>query len=116
MVIKSFNFETKERLGDCAPSYNRSWELDLTDGVYTLSVEGYSPEILEQSTRDIYYYLMRGKKKTLNVLESRGFKQWIYAQWQSGDVWGYAPYLSKLERDILVYGNAQWSELDAFGD
>jgi len=116
MVIKSFNFETKERVGDCSPSYNRSWELDLTDGVYTLTVDGYSPEILEQSTRDIYYYLMRGKKKTINVLESRGFKQWIYAQWQSGDVWGYAPYLSKLERDILVYGNAQFAELDSFGD
>ena len=97
MIIKSFDFETKERVGDCSPSYSRSWELDLTDGVYTLSIDGFSPE-------------------TLQVLESRHFKQWIYTQWQSGDVWGYAPYLSKLERDILVYGNAQFAELDSFGD
>ena len=94
MIVKSFNFETKERVGDCAPSYSRSWELDLTDGVYTLSIDGFSPEILEQSNRDIYYYMTKGKKKTLQVLESRHFKQWIYTQWQSGDVWGYAPYLS----------------------
>jgi hypothetical protein len=72
--------------------------------------------VLEAEGRDIYFYLVHGKKKTLNVLESRGFKQWIYAQWQSGDVWGYAPYLTKLERDILVFGNAKWAELDAFGD
>ena len=98
MVIKSFNFETKERVGDCAPTYNRSWELDFTDGVYTLTIDGYSPEILEETGRDIYYYLMKGKKKTLQVLESRAFKQWIYAQWQSGDVWGYAPYLSKARK------------------
>ena len=116
MVIKSFNFETKERVGDCAPTYNRSWELDLTDGVYTLTVDGFSPEILEESDRSIYYYLVKNKKKTLKVLESRNFKQWIYAQWQSGDVWGYAPYLSKLERDILVYGNEQWAEMGSFGD
>ena len=116
MVIKSFNFETKERVGDCAPTYNRSWELDLTDGVYTLTVDGFSPEILEESDRAIYYYLVKNKKKTLKVLESRNFKQGIYAQWQSGDVWGYAPYLSKLERDILVYGNAQWAEMGSFGD
>jgi hypothetical protein len=116
MVIKSFNFETKERFSDCSPSYTKSWELDLTDGVYTLKVDGFDPEILEDTKRDIYFYLFEGKKRTLQVLESRGFKQWIYTQWQSGDVWGYAPYLSKLERDILVYGNAKWAELDAFGD
>ena len=107
MVIKSFNFKTKERVGDCAPTYSRSWELDLTDGVYTLSVDGYDPEILAENDR---------KKKHIKILESRGFKQWIYAQWQSGDVWGYAPYLCKFKRDILVFGNAQWSEMDAFGD
>jgi hypothetical protein len=116
MIIKSFDFDTKVRVGDCAPSYNRSWELDLTDGVYTFTVDGFSPEILEQTDRDIHYYLMRGMKKKLRVLESRGFKQWIYAQWQSGDVWGYCPYLSKLERDVLVYGNAQWAEIASFGD
>ena len=116
MVIKSFNFETKERVGDCAPTYSRSWELDLTDGVYTLKMDGFDDEILEQNDREMYYFITKGQKKPIKVLESRGFKQWVYAQWQSGDVWGYAPYLSKFKRDILVFGNAQWAEMDAFGD
>ena len=59
---------------------------------------------------------LKVRRRLLTFSRVRGFKQWIYAQWQSGDVWGYAPYLSKLERDILVYGNAQFAELDAFGD
>ena len=73
MVIKSFNFETKERVGDCAPTYSRSWELDLTDGVYTLTIDGYSPEILVENHRELYYFISKGKKKPIKVLESRGF-------------------------------------------
>ena len=116
MVIKSFNFKTKERVGDCAPTYSRSWELDLTDGVYTLFMEGFDQEVLEINNREFYYYMTKGKKTPIKVLESKSFKQWVYAQWQSGDVWGYAPYLCKFKRDILVFGNAQWSEMEAFGD
>ena len=111
MVIKSFNFDTKVRVGDCAPSYSRSWELDETDGVYTLSIDGFDPEVLEITNRELYYCITNGKRKPIKVLESRAFQQWVYAQWQSGDVWGYAPYLSKFKRDILVFGNAQWSEI-----
>lgn len=116
MVIKSFDFETKVRVGDCAPSYSRSWELDKTADVYTLTIDGFEPEVLEINDRELYYYITKGKRKPIKVLESKAFKQWIYAQWQSGDVWGYAPYLCKFKRDILVFGNAQWSEMDAFGD
>ena len=116
MIIKSFNFNTKACVGDCAPTYSRSWELDETDGVYTLFIEGFSPEVLTVTNRELYYYMLKGKKKTLQVLESMNFKQWVYNQWSSGDVWGYAPYLSQMERDILVFGNSQWSEMDAFGD
>jgi hypothetical protein len=111
MIIKSFNFDTKEYVGDCSPSYSRSWELDETDGVYTLTIEGFAPEVLEPANREVYYYIAKGKKKTLKVLESINFKQWVYNQWSSGDVWGYAPYLSRMDRDILVFGNSQWSGL-----
>jgi len=116
MIIKSFDFDTKECVGDCAPKYSRSWQLDLTDDVYTLYMDGVEPEVLELNDRELYYYVTKGKKKPIKLLESRNFKQWIYAQWQSGDVWGYAPYLCKFKRDILVFGNAQWTELDYFGD
>ena len=116
MVIKSFDFDTKVRVGDCAPSYSRSWQLDETDGVYTLKMDGFDDEILEQNDREMYYFITKGQKKPIKVIESRGFKQWVYAQWQSGDVWGYAPYLCKFKRDILVFGNAQWAEMGAFGD
>ncbi len=98
------------------PSYSRSWQLDETDGVYTLTIDGFEPEVLQMNDRELYYFITKGIKKPIKVLESRAFQQWIYAQWQSGDVWGYAPYLSKFKRDILVFGNAQWSEIDAFGD
>tara|TARA_R110000765_G_scaffold25097_1_gene62267 strand:- start:380 stop:718 length:339 start_codon:yes stop_codon:yes gene_type:complete len=111
MIIKSFNFDTKVRVGDCAPTYNRSWELDETDGIYTLTLSGSPPEILEPANIGVFYYIVKGKKKTLKVLESMHFKQWLYSQWSSGDVWGYAPYLSQMERDILVFGNSQWNEL-----
>tara|TARA_R110000765_G_scaffold213066_3_gene318107 strand:- start:22 stop:363 length:342 start_codon:yes stop_codon:yes gene_type:complete len=111
MIIKSYNFDTKTSVGDCSPTYSRSWELDETDNVFTLSVSGQEPEVLESKSREVYYYILKGKKKALKVLESRNFKQWVYSQWQSGDVWGYAPYLSQMERDILVFGNAQWSQL-----
>ena len=111
MIIKSFNFDTKVRVGDCAPTFNRSWELDETDGVYTLLIDGFSAEVLTSTDREVYYYVTKGKKKTLNILESRNFKQWVYSQWSSGDVWGYAPYLSQMQRDILVFGNAQWAPL-----
>ena len=115
-MIKSFDFKTKKTVGDCAPSYSRSWQLDLTDDVYTLYMDDIEPEVLELNDRELYYYITKGKKKPIKLLESRNFKQWIHAQWQSGDVWGYAPYLCKFKRDILVFGNAQWSELDSFGD
>ena len=111
MIIKSYNFDTKVSVGDCAPSYSRSWELDETDGIYTLTVDGSPPEILEPTNREVFYYIVKGKKKTLKVLESIHFKQWVYNQRSSGDVWGYAPYLSQMERDILVFGNSQWNEL-----
>ena len=114
MIIKSFDFKTKETVGDCAPSYSRSWQLDLTDDVYTLHMEDMEPEVLELNDRELHYFISKGKKKPIKLLESNGFKQWIYAQWQSGDVWGYAPYLCKFKRDILVFGNAQWSEIDSF--
>ena len=105
MVIKSFDFETKVRVGDCAPSYSRSWQLDETDGVYTLTIDGFEPEVLQVNDRELYYFITKGIKKPIKVLESRAFQQWIYA-----------PYLSKFKRDILVFGNAQWNEMDSFGD
>jgi hypothetical protein len=40
----------------------------------------------------------------------------MYTQWQSGDVWDYAPYLTKLERDMIVYGNAHWTQLNVVED
>jgi len=115
MIIKSFDFETKKTVGDCAPTYSRSWELDLTDGVYTLHMDDVDSEVLEIKERELYYFITKGKQKPIKILESRSFQQWIYAQWQSGDVWGYAPYLCKFKRDILVFGNAQWAEMGAFG-
>ena len=111
MIIKSYNFDTKVRVGDCAPTYSRSWELDVTDGIHTLTMDDCSPEILQVTNREVFYYIAKGKKKTLEVLESMQFKQWLYSQWSSGDVWGYAPYLSRMERDILVFGNSQWNTL-----
>ena len=54
MVIKSFDFKTKVRVGDCAPSYSMSWELDETDGVYTLTIDGFEParkrQVVEEMT------------------------------------------------------------------
>mgnify|MGYP003642330045 CR=1 FL=1 len=111
MIIKSFNFDTKVCVGDCSPTYHSSWKLDETDGIYTLYVDGVSAEILESADREVFYYIAKGIKKPLKVLESDQFKQWVYNQWSSGDVWGYAPYLSRMERDILVFGNSQWSQL-----
>lgn len=116
MVVKSYDFETKTSVGDCSPTFSRSWRLEQSGDEYILHLDGYAPEILEKVDREIYYYMMKGEKKVLEIYESRAFKQWVYAQWQSGDVWNYAPYLSKMERDILVYGNAQWAELGSFGD
>ena len=66
--------------------------------------------------RCIYYYIVKRKKKYIKLLESISFKQWLYTQWQSGDVWNYAPYLTKLERDMITYGNAQWSMLSEAGE
>ena len=57
MVIKSFDFETKVRVGDCAPSYSRSWQLDETDGVYTLTIDGFEPEVLQMNDRELYYFI-----------------------------------------------------------
>ena len=70
MIIKSYNFDTKVSVGDCAPTYSRSWELDETDGIYTLNVDGFSAEILESTNREVFYYIAKGKKKALKVLES----------------------------------------------
>ena len=116
MVIKSFNKETGETLGDCSPRYDRSWELHQDGDVFTLKVDGFPDEVLQTQERTLYYYVVKRKKKYIKLLESNQFKQWLYNQWQSGDVWDYAPYLTKLERDMITYGNAQWSQLSEVGD
>jgi len=112
MVIKSYNKETGERVGDCSPRFGKSWELHQEGETYILKVDGEPDEVLELTERSLYYYITKKKKKTMLVLESNQFRHWQYNQWQSGDVWQYAPYLTKLERDMLTYGNAQWSLLD----
>lgn len=116
MVIKSYNHETKETLGDCSPRYKCSWQLHQDGDIFTLKVDGQPDEILQSQERTVYYYVVKGKKKYITLLESNSFKQWLYAQWQSGDVWDYAPYLTKLERDMITYGNAQWSFLSEAGE
>ncbi|MDB4430266.1 hypothetical protein N9273_00435 [bacterium] len=116
MVIKSYNHETKLTVGDCAPSYKASWELHQDGNVFTLKIDGQPDEVLYEQERTLYYYVVKRKKKFIKLLESVGFKQWLYTQWQSGDVWSYAPYLTKLERDMITYGNAQWSKLSEAGE
>jgi len=116
MVIKSFNKTTKERVGDCSYRFKDSWELHQVGDTFILKIEGQPEEILEWSDTAVYYYISKNKKKTLKLLVSDHLKQWLYTQWQSGDVWDYAPYLTKLERDMLVYGNARWTQLNAVED
>ncbi len=112
MVIKSFNKKTGKRYGDCAPRYSKSWELHQDGEVFILKVDGEPEEILELTERSLYYFITKKGKKTMQLLESKQFRNWQYTLWHSGDVWDYAPYLTKLERDMLTYGNAQWSLLD----
>ena len=112
MVIKSFNKKTGEKIGDCSHRFDLSWELHQDGDTFIFKIDGQPDEILEWSDNDVYYYISRKKKKTLKLLVSNQLKHWMYTQWQSGDVWDYAPYLTKLERDMLVYGNAQWTQLD----
>ena len=81
-------------------------------GAVADDVEGQPEEILEWTDSAVYYYISKRKKKKLKLLVGNQLKHWMYTQWQSGDVWDYAPYLTKLERDMLVYGNAQWTQLD----
>ena len=115
MVIKSYNKETGETIGDCAPSYSKSWELHQEGDTFILKIDGRPDEVLQSQERTLYYYVVKKKKKYIKLLESIAFKQWLYNQWQSGDVWTYAPYLTKLELDMITYGNAQWSQLSEAG-
>lgn len=112
MVIKSYSKETGERVGDCAHRYSKSWELHQVGDIFIFKVEGQPEEILEWTDSAVYYYISKRKKKKLKLLVGNQLKHWMYTQWQSGDVWDYAPYLTRLERDMLVYGNAQWTQLD----
>jgi hypothetical protein len=112
MVIKSFNKKTGETIGDCSHRFDLSWELHQDGDTFIFKIDGQPDEILEWSDNAVYYYISKKKKKKLKLLMCTQLKHWMYTQWQSGDVWDYAPYLTKLERDMLVYGNAQWTQLN----
>ena len=116
MVIKSYNKETGETVGDCAKRFPHSWELHQDGDVFTLKIDGQKDEILEWSERELYYYIAKKEKRPFKLLLCNQLRHWMFTQWQSGDVWSYAPYLTKLERDMLVYGNAQWTALQSIGD